>query len=415
KVYSSLDGLYHLKGMATPSSSRPWTLSEAELILSRIDASSLIGVEKSLYETAVAALAAEAPRWNDGDGFRFGLDLDVYPEGYAHTNGDEFRTETSWAYAYNDRRKFLELGIEMSIEEWFYSYCSLQYTLGRYTLSGGGKSYDSATEYPYGLGATVSDNSPNYTLDDVHLIKDCRWYFQPFTINIPSASKYFAFEWPLRAFVSFGGDDWNFFVGRDRIKWGESHVGNMIVDDHVSYHNLMRFRGYTGRFTYEWDSLFLDANPREGESTDVDKVRMYLLHRLGFRPYENLSFTVSENVMYQSRELSLQMLNPGMIYHNLNNRENFNAILYVDFSYAPMCGLNLYGQFALDQATAPNEDSNQDAAWGCLLGAEYTKAIGNGVLSADIEVDCTSPAFYRRDKVDFLMFQREFSLGCSYP
>ena len=141
-----------------------------------------------------------------------------------------------------------------------------------------------------------------------------------------------------------------------------------------------------------------------------------MAHRLEFRPLSWLDFAISENVMYQAPTLSLHYLNPGFIFHNLNNRSMFNAIAALEMNVAPIRGLTLYAQFVLDQAVAPNEDSSQGNAWGVLAGLEFLLSPHNtGVLSFNLEFDYTTPLLYRRDGVDFLMYQRSFTYDANYP
>ena len=77
----------------------------------------------------------------------------------------------------------------------------------------------------------------------------------------------------------------------------------------------------------------------------------------------------------------------------------------------PLRGLDIYAQAVLDQARAPNESASQGSAWGILAGVEYSFSPAEcGVFSLNVEFDYTSPLLYRRDGVDFLMFQRSVTM-----
>ena len=52
--YDDVDMLFVLNGQTIPSSSRPWTIAEAENELSKIDPSSLNGITRSLYDKALS-------------------------------------------------------------------------------------------------------------------------------------------------------------------------------------------------------------------------------------------------------------------------------------------------------------------------------------------------------------------------
>ena len=102
--------------------------------------------------------------------------------------------------------------------------------------------------------------------------------------------------------------------------------------------------------------------------------------------------------------------NPAFIWHNLNNRSMFNAIAYAEVNWAPLKGAEFYGQFALDQARAPNEGTEQGGAWGFVTGAKYTTGLGDGVARFYAEFAYTTPLLYRRDQVDFVKMTRYFHL-----
>ena len=71
EIYELMDDLYSLQGLARPSTSRPWSQSEAKLILSRIDESTLNSAEKRLYDR-IQDIISENLRWNFSD-FALGL------------------------------------------------------------------------------------------------------------------------------------------------------------------------------------------------------------------------------------------------------------------------------------------------------------------------------------------------------
>ena len=68
--------------------------------------------------------------------------------------------------------------------------------------------------------------------------------------------------------------------------------------------------------------------------------------------------------MYQNGIFSLRHFNPANIYHNLNILVIFNAISHLKLDVMLFNDLNVYGQFVLDQARAPNERAIQVDAYG---------------------------------------------------
>jgi hypothetical protein len=154
-----------------------------------------------------------------------------------------------------------------------------------------------------------------------------------------------------------------------------------------------------------------DEDDEDDDNYDDEYFRVLMAHRLEFRPWDKITFAVSEDVMYKDTSFDPQVFNPSFIYHNLNSRSKFNAIAHVELSYTFLPGWNIYGQFVLDQAVAPNEDADAEStAWGALVGFDYARILGSGVLTTSLEGAMTLPCLYLRDKVDFLMATRYASL-----
>lgn len=399
ELYTLVDTLYRAEGLAIPATSRPWSKAQADKIVEYANSLGIDEVNSSLYESILNVLDSEDMKWSFPDGFGFSAELNINPEFYYHTNTEEFISEENWAYDFNDRSKFLDFNLGFSLDDYFYTYCDLLYSVARY--GEGGTVFYTPEEIKAGIGAIIPAGS--YT---ENIIKENTRYSESFSLNMPSHSGFFDFCWPKRAFVSFGNEKVNLIIGRERIEWGNSNVGNFIFDKHVEYHDLARLSLYSDFFSYEWTNLFLDSNYYGSEEDDLG-YSIYMAHRLDFRILRNLTFTISENVMYKAQTLDFGNLNPGNIYHNLNKRHIFNAIAHAELNYSPIKGMLLYGQFCLDQATAPNESDSQSPSIAYLAGIEYSHKAGKGHLTANAEYVYTSPLLYRRDEVDFLTFHKD--------
>lgn len=420
EAYSFMDLIYALSGNGTPSNARPWSHSEARLILSRVKRDSLPEPARKLYDT-IDAIIEDGFRWSMSEGAGFGAHLFINPAIHTHANADDFTDESDWVLDFEKRQHFLKAAVEMGIGSFFYSYCDLLYGYGIYT------SHDSdagtIVTIPAFLVAQGGLVDPTHVgalaIDADSQIGTSSYLFsKEFLFNWPDASKNFDFIWPKRAVFSIGGRAWNLDMSRDRISWGNSHIGNFIVDDHVDFNNYIRFDSYSNRFKYEFLVLFAGTVYDSGEgATAVDKIsKMLLAHRLEFRFAPWLTFAISEDVMYQVSAadggiINLSYLNPSFIYHNLNNRSMFNAIAHAELDLQLLPGLSIYTQFCLDQARAPNEGSEQQDAWGILGGIEAAATAGKMILSSSLELACTTPLLYRRDAVDFLTVNRTWAYG----
>jgi hypothetical protein len=404
-LYEDMDRLYLTTGNGTSSNARPWTKTEAYFILSRIDPIRLDASEAQLYE-AIMQEINHLPTVSGEDDFRFDVGFGYNLEAYYHTNGTDFDTDTEWVYGFEERKPMFKLDIGFGIDDFLYSFTDLQYGRNRFTdrdefleLDGTGKA----------VGSIIEDG------DNAELVESSYIYSQKFMTNVLYPTYDIDFQTPKRAIISIGGERWNMNFSRDRVKWGNGHSGNFIIDDLTDYQEFIRFTGFSDVFKYDLLYVFFETNPNnsEGSSAD-DEFRMFMAHRLEFRIFDTFTFAVSENLMYRNDVFNLRYLNPANIYHNLNNRSLFNAIAHLEIDYSPLPGVNIYGQYVLDQAVAPNESASQANAQGYLAGIEYGKSLEIGIVTTSMEYARTSPALYRREIVDFLMFRKYHGNGTSF-
>ncbi len=434
EFYSDVYRLYSLLGLASPSWSQPWSESEAEIILSRAEEKADGNVfAKELLSSLEERLASFVPGRTQGEGFSYNLGLAASPEIYLHANTEDYVNDTDWFYSFDKRQKLLALKIELGVKDYFYTYSELAFTKSRYTREGT-ELYSHETDFPYGIGAIVdsyenvkkrymeengisdeadlpSDWNQEYRYSP-HVVKSSRNFSSAYNDNTPFWNFWnIAANFPTRAFVSFGGDSWNLVFGRDRLNWGRSIIGSFIIDRHVSYHDFARLTMYTDSFKYEWNNLFMETQPyvSEVDRKGPDDIRIFMNHRLEFRPVTWMSFVLTESIMYRSGVLELQNLNPAFIYHQLNNRDLFNSIGSLELYVTPLRGWDIYWQFGLDNATIPGEGTSQANAMGMLLGSSYSFVLGKGYMTASGEGAFTTPMMYRRDGIDFLMLQRDYS------
>ncbi|MCX7028355.1 MAG: hypothetical protein NT061_12930 [Spirochaetes bacterium] len=401
KVYEDMDALYRIKYAGTPSDSRPWTKTEANQILGRIDRASLGGGEIPLYDVIAEAIRPGL-KFSFPDGFGFGADLDLFLEAYAHTN-TSFNQESDWIRGFEDRKPMIRLSLDFSLKDFAYLYCDLQYGRNRFNIAD--DLYEVVSRYPKGIGAVIKPT------DTLAMMSASSWiYSQSFLTNILDVPNDLDYQWPKRAVASIGGANWNLSLSRDKINWGNGHSGNFIVDDHVDYQDFTRLTAFSENFKYDWLNVFFDANTLHGEQPDTE-FKILMAHRLEFRILKRLTFAISENVMYQNDVFDFRYLNPAFIYHNLNNMSMFNALAHVELDWNFAKGFNLYGQLAMDQARAPTEGTAQADAMGYLGGIEYAGIRGRGVFTSSLEFALTDSLLYRRNGVDFIMLRKYYTNG----
>ncbi|MDR2110643.1 MAG: hypothetical protein LBP32_04985 [Spirochaetaceae bacterium] len=410
EIYREMDALYLLRGLGSPSSSRPWTAAEALAALERVDAAGPRLGEQALHDH-IAAEISRLPRLALGDSVHLDANFETAFEVYAHTNDRDYVTEPDWLYGYEERKPLFLLSAEMAAGKWFYVFTDLRYGRNRFLE---GDIRRDETALPGGMGALIP---PQDTFQGGLLFPVWSWaYSRPVLTNVIPRTWDFDFQWPKRAVFAVGGNHWTLNLSRDKIRWGSGHTGNFIIDDHTDYQDFARFSVFTERFKYEWLNVFFISYPYNSGLIDSgglmeETFRILMAHRLEFRILKSLSFSISENIMYQDRNLNFRYFNPAFIYHNLWDRSRFNAIAQgeLEFTFAP--GFKVYGQFVIDQLRAPDEDAGQSDAYGVLAGFEHARTLGKGVLTISLEGAYTTPLLYRRDKVDFLMITKNETLG----
>lgn len=402
-IYSEIDALYALSSLASPNTNRPWTESQARLYLSKIDSNSLSDEGRAIYEKAKREIE-DGLRWEYEDGFSLSGGITFSNEFYFHTNSD-FDTEEEWVRSWNDRKPLIRLWGEVSTGDMFYTAADILYRYGRAAMEDNyGLLKDVMTSDGY-IGSyeiTAPDNTP-YVISS-------KYFREKYASNFYTNTQNFSFIWPRRAVFSFGGERWNFSFSRDRMKLGKSHIGSLLVDDHSDYADTIRTTFFNKYFTYDWILMPLNVLTSDSEDTTTEG-RIYMIHTLDFRIFDRVSLKLSENVVWKYSVFDLGYLNPSFFFHNLNNRSMFNALAYIELNIALTKGVNVYGQYAMDQARAPHEGNGQSDAWGFSVGGEYTFTALKGVFTLYSEYLLTSPLLYRRDGVDFIKVSRYYHQG----
>ena len=379
EIYGEMDALYLLRGLASPSSARPWTANEAQEILNRIESGLLNQAESALYDHITAEIQKPL-RFNADGAFSFDARLDLALEAYAHTNTDDFVLSEDWNYGYEQRKPFAKLSLEMNLYSWLYICTDLMYNRNRFNEK---DEFRRVKDLEQGIGAETS-------LPDSYRITRQSWaYSKPFITNVPAGTDEFDFDWPKRANITFGGLYWNISIARDRVQWGRGNSGNFVFDSHRDYDEYFRFSAFSQKFKYEWLNVFYSG-------------KLLMAHRLEYRLFPSLVFALSENIMCASDAFNPRYINPAFIFHNWYDRDNINSLAQLEIDFVPFNGYRFYTQAAFDQIRAPWENDDEPAAWGVIAGVEHSRPALKGIVSLSLECAYTTPLLYRRDLVDFI-------------
>lgn len=396
EVYRLFDSLFVSAGYVQPSSSRPWTAAEARNELSRVDVSKLDANQEALYRRIEQIVAPPEKE----ESIRVGVEFS--PEAYIHTN-EAYSTDDMWAYSFNERKPFATLSLDASLG-CFYTYCELGYGWGRTTNKDESMSLQAIAEAEnkdwIGLGAIVlveDGGTMVVTKSDV--------YSRTFRFNFPAITQ-IEIDVPRRTNIVFAWAHASVGIYKDRKEWGSSRIGNFIFDSHVSAYNYATLKVFGQKFAFDY-TLMIPAQAYsniQGAEKPAEFRRVFAAHRLDWYALKNLSFAMSENIMYRFDTPDLDILNPAGIYHNQTNSILINAIAHLEAQYVPCPGLRFFFQYSLDQATAPTEADTQDSAMGYSGGISFSHVGEKGILNLSLEGAYTDSAFYRRNHVDFIIW-----------
>lgn len=401
-IYSWLEEAYILEGMGHPSSSKPWSGGEVDSIIRRL--------EENATNERTLKLIEKARKENDShsrDDDYISFSLSLSPEIYSHTNSTEYNKEDMWVHGFDYRRPFLTGELDINFFDKFYTYSNLSFGWGRATNKDEWIELKDMESF-IGVGAIVDKDD-----DKASVVTSSYLYSKTFLFSFPHIDK-LNIETPTRNYIATGGRGWFLSLSKDKLQWNKSHIGSFIFDSHLEYQEYLRLKLFGDKLSLEYVMEFFDTDTSNNVKSKGSGIhRIFSAHAISYRPLPSLLITASENIMYVSDSVDIHYMNPSTIYHNLNNSELLNAIAHLAFSFSPMKGINTYGQFVLDQATAPTEKNSQAAAWGISLGVEGVFKAGKGTIEYNAEGAYTTPELYRREKSDFLLFQR-YSTNINY-
>lgn len=404
-IYRAMKTLYISTGLALPSTTGPWTMSEMDMMLSRINPEKLTSAELESYNYLVKEIK-RPPRFEPkaAEGiFGFSISGDVTAEMYTHSNPTAFSSPDDWGMEehmgdYNVPAPL----INVPLETWF------------------GNNIYGYSDFSVGI---------NRLLIDMEAQKDS--YFLTNILMVPpSQLNDLNFNIPYRAFGSIGGSWWNIAIGRDKLRWGPGESGNLTVGDQIPYHNNLRFTAFSKVFKYTFSiSSFVHpmhyiANYGKGGTTDSegnpikeyfdpsysqwdkrDGLNMFISHRLEWRILDKVNMALTESIMYQSAEnqFDLLTLSPTVIFHNFYIRDNANSLLSFEADYTFLKHWNVYGEVVIDEFRLPGEftTSGPPSASGYILGVKTAYPLGKGMLYGSIEGAYTDPFLYIRDSGDY--------------
>ena len=248
-VYEAMDALFIMEGRAVPSTTRPWSVAEAEKYLSMVSEST----SPALYAIVADEIGRKATfSFDDSIDIRLGVSSAV--NAYYHTNTSfdfPFDETDNYFFRMYENNDLTTLNGKLGIygKDAFYLYFSFQV-----------RNADMAGDIPF--------DSCRFNLDLA--------YYTPegFTYDMDECI-------PDRAFISAGGLYWNIQLGKDRLSIGAGATGNLVMSDVFPFQHLFRFNLFGGNFKFSYVlSSFWHPDLMKMSADNVKGTYLYMTNRV---------------------------------------------------------------------------------------------------------------------------------------
>lgn len=198
-------------------------------------------------------------------------------------------------------------------------------------------------------------------------------------------------------------------LGRQRVFWGPQPV-NLLISETAAPFDLLNGSFHAGRLTFNFLFARLDQSRpdaidslRYPEATFNDN-RYLTAHRLDIKLHRRFRIGLFEMVLFggEGRPPELYYLNPLQFFHSaqLNEDQNDNSILGLDFVFLPGQRSMIYGQLLVDDFQIDNESQGdqEPAEIGFMAGLMRSGHIGS--FSPDLKfeyVRITNRTYHQRE------------------
>lgn len=366
EVYSALRALFLEQGLAPPFSSRPFSGGELREALNLIKKHELSAAGRKTY-TYIESRLHPRTLYGEDETFAANASLEANLETYLHSS----QNYMDWEYGYGKRLPLFRVGLEMWTAGFLYGIM----------------------DFPFRKDPFVVElKEDNYS-------------------NIFSDLGELDANFPYRAFLSAGGNHWNFRFGRDLYSWGNGKTGNFLLSDNMDFHEGIGFSTYWKAFKFS--TVYFDLENWENETELAELTKAFIAHRMEFRFFRRFTFAISEGLIYEGKGSDIKFLNPFMVYHNYFLDDRYGNIVFsAEVNINPFRWGNLYGQLLLDTLTAEYEaeeyGENIPQANGYLLGIEGKIPAGPGYISGGFEWARADPWLYLIEVQPDLIVKRRF-------
>jgi hypothetical protein len=147
-----------------------------------------------------------------------------------------------------------------------------------------------------------------------------------------------------------------FQLGRERILWGRGYLNKMILSDNPQLFDFVKFNASYKSLRYDFIHAWLVQpkmvefiSPQSGEFKNKD-AKYLAASRLSYTPNTDLSFAVSQIIIYANRPFEAAYLNPFLFWESAQRSMNDldNSFLSFDGRFKPADGLEINSAVLID-------------------------------------------------------------------
>lgn len=201
-------------------------------------------------------------------------------------------------------------------------------------------------------------------------------YFSPFHQGMEKG-RHLYIDW---GYLRYNGETVAASFGRIPQRWGPGRFNQLLISDNSPPLDMLKIEISLWK-TLEFTGLTA--------TVDSDSGTYLVAHRLDIRPADRLRIGVSESILFKSSGLELAYMNPLIPWYPVqwNERLDDNAFISLDASWKPAGGLELYGEFLIDDIQYEN-DGDRPNKLGMTAGiSAYSRSLGLGSVLEYTRID----------------------------
>ncbi|AKI98253.1 hypothetical protein IX53_04200 [Kosmotoga pacifica] len=229
------------------------------------------------------------------------------------------------------------------------------------------------------------------------------------------------FSFPSFGYAAYSSNHFFASLGRYKLSWGPLRNG-LTLSDASEYYDNFSSAFITpmgaGSFSYtfnlisvipllsssEWErqTKVSEGNPHywdlNQDQVYAEPSKLIVGHRFDIKPNRWLRFGIGEINVVGGKHPDLTDFNPFIVFHNTYGEGFSNVMMSIDFSIVPAKGLQIYGEFTMDDFAGPTEAGarGKPNAMAYGLGIEYFQETSYGLLRLSGEIYHTDTWIYNR-------------------